>query len=139
MKRATAFALGLALALALTAAGLVLAHRQPAAAAALLERALAALGVGAAAAAALARGAPLLGASRPQLAVLAAPLSLVALFGLYSLASIAHGLASFEDISAAKAELDREVLEVRADLKRRGVRGIAELRGGGGKDGAKSR
>ena len=75
-------------------------------------------------------------------AVLALPFSLLALFGLYSLASIAHGLASFEDISAAKLELDREVLEVRAELKARGVRSIAELRaaagagGGGGKGGA---
>ena len=81
-------------------------------------------------------GAPLLGLSRPQLAVLGVPFALCVLFGLYSLAAIAHGLASFEDISAAKLELDREVLEVRAELKARGVRGIAELRA---KDAAKKR
>ena len=136
MKRATAFLLGLCLVVALTALGLYLASAQPAEAAALLERALGGN-------AALARGAPLLGVPRAQLAVLALPFSLLALFGLYSLASIAHGLASFEDISAAKLELDREVLEVRAELKARGVRSIAELRaaaaagaGGGGGGGA---
>jgi hypothetical protein len=66
----------------------------------------------------------------PELAVLAVPFSFLVLFGLYSLVVIVNGLLSFKDISASKAELDQEVVELRKDLKKRGVRGIEELRKG---------
>jgi hypothetical protein len=35
---------------------------------------------------------------------------------------------SFKDISASKAELDKEVIELRKELKRRGVKSVDELR-----------
>ena len=64
----------------------------------------------------------------PELTILSIPFSFLLLFGLYSLSVIIHGLMSFKDISASKAELDREVIELRKELKRRGVKSIDELR-----------
>ena len=64
----------------------------------------------------------------PVLTILSIPFSFLLLFGLYSLSVIIHGLMSFKDISASKAELDREVIELRKELKRRGVKSIDELR-----------
>ena len=64
----------------------------------------------------------------PELTILSIPFSFLLLFGLYSLSVIIHGLMSFKDISASKAELDREVIELRKELKRRGVKSVDELR-----------
>ena len=64
----------------------------------------------------------------PELMVLAVPFSFLVLFGLYSLAVIVNGLLSFKDISSSKAELDKEVVELRKELKKRGVKSIDELR-----------
>ena len=113
MKRAVAFALALLTLVSAVGAGIFFCVHEHAQAVALAAR----YGLDAG----LLKG-------RPELVVLAVPLALGMLFGLYSAAHIVHGLMSFEDISAAKAELDADVAAARKRLASLGVRPVAELR-----------
>ena len=56
-----------------------------------------------------------------DLAVRCAPLWGIFCLGLYALISIGYGLMTFEDCPEAAAELERQIEEARAEMKRRGI------------------
>jgi hypothetical protein len=56
-----------------------------------------------------------------DLAVQWAPLWGILGLGLYAAISIIYGLLTFEDYPEAAAELERQVEEARAEMKRRGI------------------
>jgi dolichol-phosphate mannosyltransferase subunit 3 len=56
-----------------------------------------------------------------ELAIRWAPLWGIAALGLYALIVIAHGMLTFQDFPEAIAELEHQVLEARAEMKRRGI------------------
>ncbi|KAL6739618.1 hypothetical protein Aduo_013052 [Ancylostoma duodenale] len=53
--------------------------------------------------------------------VLYAPVYAVLLLGVYAVASVVHGVFTFNDCPAAKEELLQEIKEAREDLKKRRV------------------
>jgi len=53
--------------------------------------------------------------------VLYAPVWLIVLLGLYAIGSIVSGLMSFKDTPEAAAEIERQILEAKAEMKKRGV------------------
>ena len=53
--------------------------------------------------------------------VLYAPVWAVLLLGIYAVGSIAIGLANFKDFPEAAAEIDRQVQEAKAEMKKRGI------------------
>mmetsp|Transcript_122772 Transcript_122772/g.354897 ORF Transcript_122772/g.354897 Transcript_122772/m.354897 type:complete len:86 (-) Transcript_122772:224-481(-) len=53
--------------------------------------------------------------------VVYAPIWAILLLGIYAVASIAIGLANFKDFPEAAAEIERQVEEAKAEMKKRGV------------------
>jgi dolichyl-phosphate mannosyltransferase polypeptide 3 len=53
--------------------------------------------------------------------VLYAPVWLIVLLGLYAIGSVVFGLISFKDTPEAAAEIERQILEAKAEMKTRGV------------------
>ena len=56
-----------------------------------------------------------------ELAIRWAPLWGIVALGLYALIVIGHGMLAFKDFPEAVAELERQVVEARAEMKRRGI------------------
>ena len=56
-----------------------------------------------------------------ELAILSAPLWGIVALGLYALIVIGHGMVTFQDFPEAAEELERQVVEARAEMKRRGI------------------
>lgn len=56
-----------------------------------------------------------------ELAVRWAPLWGILALGLYALMSVIYGVLTFEDCPEAALELERQVQEARAEMKRRGI------------------
>jgi len=54
--------------------------------------------------------------------VLASPILLVAIFGLYSVAVIAYRVLTFNDCEEAAAELQKQISEAREDLRNKGFK-----------------
>mmetsp|Transcript_2378 Transcript_2378/g.5142 ORF Transcript_2378/g.5142 Transcript_2378/m.5142 type:complete len:92 (-) Transcript_2378:389-664(-) len=50
-----------------------------------------------------------------------APVWAIILLGIYAVGSIIVGLVSFKDTPEAAAEIDRQVLEAKAEMKKRGI------------------
>ncbi|ETN68348.1 Dolichol-phosphate mannosyltransferase subunit 3 [Necator americanus] len=53
--------------------------------------------------------------------VLYAPIYAVLLLGIYAMASVVHGVLTFNDCQAAREELVKEIKEAREDLKKRKI------------------
>jgi hypothetical protein len=53
--------------------------------------------------------------------VLYAPVWAILLLGVYAVGCIAVGLANFKDSPEAAAEIDQQVIEAKAEMKKRGV------------------
>mmetsp|Transcript_18889 Transcript_18889/g.52760 ORF Transcript_18889/g.52760 Transcript_18889/m.52760 type:complete len:92 (-) Transcript_18889:1772-2047(-) len=62
---------------------------------------------------------------RPELKsnslILFAPVWSIVLLGVYAVASVIIGLISFNDTPEAAAEIDRQVLEAKAEMRKRGI------------------
>ena len=50
-----------------------------------------------------------------------APIWAVLLLGLYAVSSIAIGLANFKDFPEAAAEIERQVIEAKKEMTKRGI------------------
>lgn len=53
--------------------------------------------------------------------LLYAPIWSIIVLGIYAVGSIAIGLISFKDTPEAAAEIDRQVIEAKAEMKKRGI------------------
>ena len=57
--------------------------------------------------------------SKPLL--LYAPIWAIVLLGIYAAGSVIFGVINFKDTPEAAAEIDRQVLEAKAEMKKRGI------------------
>ena len=53
--------------------------------------------------------------------VLYAPVWAIILLGLYAIGSVVLGLMSFKDTPEAAAEIERQILEAKSEMQRRGI------------------
>jgi dolichyl-phosphate mannosyltransferase polypeptide 3 len=53
--------------------------------------------------------------------LLYAPIWSIIVLGIYAVGSIIIGLISFKDTPEAAAEIDRQVIEAKAEMKKRGI------------------
>jgi dolichyl-phosphate mannosyltransferase polypeptide 3 len=53
--------------------------------------------------------------------VLYAPVWSIILLGLYAIGSVVLGLMSFKDTPEAAAEIERQIVEAKAEMKKRGI------------------
>ena len=53
--------------------------------------------------------------------IIYSPILLVGLLGIYAVGSISLGLMSFMDAPEAAAEIERQITEAKAEMKKRGV------------------
>jgi hypothetical protein len=60
-------------------------------------------------------------ASIRSLSILYAPLWAILLLGIYAVGSIGYGLLNFKDVPEAAAEIDRQIVEAKAEMTKRGV------------------
>ena len=59
--------------------------------------------------------------STPNPLVLYAPVWAIILLGIYAAGSVILGLMSFKDTPEAAAEIERQIIEAKKEMKRRGV------------------
>jgi hypothetical protein len=57
----------------------------------------------------------------PNPLIVYAPVGAIILLAIYGIGSIAYGVAVFEDMPEAAAEIDKQVIEARQEMRKRGV------------------
>jgi dolichyl-phosphate mannosyltransferase polypeptide 3 len=57
----------------------------------------------------------------PNSLIVYAPVWAIILLAIYGIGSIAYGVAVFEDMPEAAAEMDKQIIEARQEMRKRGV------------------
>jgi dolichyl-phosphate mannosyltransferase polypeptide 3 len=57
----------------------------------------------------------------PNPLIVYAPVWAITLLAIYGIGSIAYGVAAFEDMPEAAAEINKQIIEARQEMKKRGV------------------